>query len=299
MTREYQTQELDRVFEAVVKANDKMISSLNKGLSSDYARLQKQLKEILSDAHQSYEVAGKLNWVELQRYKRIQALEDKINKAIKEGYKPIRSKILKEERMILENGYNNNLRALNTIPNVALTQSLTGAQIDAILAKPWSGLTLAERISLRVSDLGVKINGNIKSGVMGEGATYKENIDQLTKTITKEYMNTQKMVENTSYQYLSDVQQTVFEQAKDDGYEIIKTWVSAGDLSVRSAHEALDGQTVRGDEMFEIPKYVVPKGEEDWSGYKADGPGLFSEPALSYNCRCWLVAGVRQKETED
>jgi hypothetical protein len=124
---------------------------------------------------------------------------------------------------------------------------------------------------------------------MGDGVGYKESMDGIKEIVTKEYAKTGKMVEDTSYQYLSDMQQETFKQAQDDGLEIIKVWVSAGDDRVRDAHALLDGQTVRGDEMFEIPS-----GE--WAGYKADGPGLFGEPALDYNCRCWLVAGTRERE---
>jgi uncharacterized protein with gpF-like domain len=55
---------------------------------------------------------------------------------------------------------------------------------------------------------------------------------------------------------------------------------------VREAHALLDGQTVRGDENFKIPS-----GE--WKGYEADGPEGFGEPALDYNCRCYIVADVK------
>jgi hypothetical protein len=287
----YATEKLDKAFENVVKMNDRAVAALNKGMGSEYARLLKELKSILASAHEQYAVEGKLTWSELQRYKRITILEDKINTAIKEGYKPIRTRILREERDILEGGYNNNIRALNLIPNVALKQTLTGAQIDAILAKPWSGLTISERIALRVSDLGVRINGNLKASVMGEGATYSENMSSLKDIITKDYAKTGKMVEDTSYQYLSDMQQETFKQASDDGFDIYKVWITAGDDRVRDAHQLLDGQMVRGDEMFEIPS-----GE--YAGEKADGPGLFSDPALSYGCRCFLTATVQPTKEE-
>jgi hypothetical protein len=288
----YATAELDKAFENVVAANEKAVAALNKGMGVEYSRLLKELKSILASAHEQYAVEGKLTWSELQRYKRITILETRINTAIKEGYKPIRTRILREERDILEGGYNNNIKALNLIPNVALKQTLTGKQIDAILAKPWSGLSLNDRIALRVSDLGVRINGNLKASVMGEGVGYKESMDGINKIVTRNFAETGKMIENTSYQYLSDIQQTTFQQAKDDGMDIYKTWVSAGDEKVRPAHQLLDGQTVRGDEMFEIPS-----GE--WAGYKADGPGLFGEPALDYFERCWLVASVQPTKEEE
>jgi hypothetical protein len=40
-------------------------------------------------------------------------------------------------------------------------------------------------------------------------------------------------------------------------------------------------------------EFVIPSGE--WKGFKTFGPGEFGEPALDYNCRCFVVGGFRDK----
>jgi len=38
--------------------------------------------------------------------------------------------------------------------------------------------------------------------------------------------------------------------------------------------------------------FVIPSGK--WKGYQTYQPGGFGEDALDRNCRCYVVAGVRE-----
>lgn len=56
-----------------------------------------------------------------------------------------------------------------------------------------------------------------------------------------------------------------------------KQWVTMGDDKVREAHFDLDGIDVPLDGEF-----------VSWNNDRAPAPGLFSNPELNCNCRCWL-----------
>lgn len=96
------------------------------------------------------------------------------------------------------------------------------------------------------------------------------------------------------------VSQTAIDHAIQAGREAgifpTKTWVTCGDDRVRPAHASLDGQTVDANDVFTIG--MDSPDVTEWDGWQARVPGEFGEPALDYNCRCWIVADWRQGEEE-
>lgn len=66
-------------------------------------------------------------------------------------------------------------------------------------------------------------------------------------------------------------------QPPQPGQRLLKTWATMEDDKVRDAHQYLDGITVPADAEF----YT-------YDGRHAYGPGLFGDPELDINCRCWL-----------
>ncbi len=290
---EVQTKTLQRAFESVVKQNERTVQSMQKGLAGDYAKMLRQLKEILGDAHSSFAQHGKLSYQELVRYDRIKKLEERVSQSIKDGYAPIKKRVISDQKRIIEDTYKGTAEAVVSAASLSIkTPQLTGDQINAILAKPWSGVTMQERMALRVTDLGVRLNGALKRGVMGEGITYSESMKTLKELVTKDYAKTKRVIEDAAHQYQSDTTNTALNDMAEKDLEIISTWVTAGDDNVRSAHRLLDGQTILAGEMFEIPS-----GE--FAGYKSAGPSLFGVMELDAGCRCYQIAGVRMKGEEE
>ena len=70
-------------------------------------------------------------------------------------------------------------------------------------------------------------------------------------------------------------------EAKNHGADIVKQWDSNLDNLTRSSHVKLDRQIREIDEDF------------DGDGGKAQGPGLFGNPAEDCNCRCALLTRAR------
>lgn len=79
------------------------------------------------------------------------------------------------------------------------------------------------------------------------------------------------------------------QQAEAQGVAVRKQWLSARDGTVRPAHAALDGQTVRLSAAF-----VVPAGVEH-AGAHGQHPGDFSDPSMTCNCRCTVLPVVDEE----
>ena len=287
---EVQTKVLQKAFQDVVTANEKAVIAMQKGIGSDYARMLKQLKEILSSAHSKYAVAGKLNWQELQRYNRIKTLEKNINEVIQDNYAPIKKRVIQDNKNIIENTYQGSVNIISAAAQVKLP-TLKGYQINAILSKPISGWTLQERMALRVTDLGFRLNGSIKSGLQGDGITYKDQMKELDTLITKDYQKTGKLIEDMAHQHQSQAEQEAFDAAGEEGLQLFKEWVSAGDNRVRDSHVAMDGQQVDVADMFTFV-------EGDNKGAKTDMPGTSGIAGEDINCRCWMVVGIKIRDKE-
>lgn len=280
---------LQDAFEKVVTTNERTIRAMKKGLAPEYARLLTQLKTIVADANQKYSSAGKLNYQELQRYKRLGGLEKEINAAIKDNYGRISERVIKDQSRIISNTYKIATSAIAEVSGAPLDPNIASNMVGNILSKPWTGVSLPERMFLRQQYLGVQIRGQIVRDTLGEGSTYQEMSNNLKKVILKDYSSLGSESESMAHQFQSDTEQEVLNAAGEENIQLTKTWVTMSDDRVRDAHEALDGQTVDVQDMFE-----VPSGE--YQGFKADGPGLFGIDALDRNCRCYMVTDVKLKE---
>ena len=140
---------------------------------------------------------------------------------------------------------------------LAQSKKPSGEEIQKILDKPWSEVTIEERKTLCTNDLGVHFSG-------GHGISKGE--------------------------YLNKFPQKVDREVPEEMIEITKTWVIPPEGCPIPAHKLLDGQMILANEDFSIPN-----GE--WAGYSAPSPSLFGIPELDENCTCFMVAGIFEKGT--
>jgi hypothetical protein len=279
---------LEEQYKAIVKANEKLANAAKNGMAEDYAKLLRQMKTILSDAYEQYSVDGKLTYDQLAKYKRIEKLRGQVDEAINTNTKPVFRKMTNTLQETAQQTFTSSLGAIAEVANANIGRELSAEEIQDILSKPWEGITLKERIGLRRTDLGVKVNARIMQAGQRED-TYKDLMGDLRSTVTKDYAHNSRLMEDMQHSVQSDVSQMAVTEAQDNGIEVTKTWVTAGDNRVRDDHAALDGQTVGAEEMF-----TIPSGPN--KGMEADAPGLFGIPEEDINCRCFVVAGVRKRE---
>ena len=279
---------LDRQYKAIVKANDAIVAAQKKKMAGDYARLLKNLKYAVASAYESYATDGHLSYEQMQRYDRIKKLNAELDSITKAGTKPAYGRIKNGLERVVDNTFTASLAAIGEVANSNIGRELTSAEIQEILNKPWSGVTLDERIGLRRTDLGNRVRQDVMQGIV-RAEPYEDMVDRLNQTTIKDYARAVRMNEDMGHQVQNDTITRSVVEADENGVEVTKTWVSAGDSKVRDSHAALDGQTVGAQE-----KFTIPSGPN--KGLEADAPGLFGIPEEDYNCRCWVVAGVRRKK---
>jgi hypothetical protein len=277
---------LTNQFKAIVDANGKIIDAVKTGMAADYARLLKNLKFVVSNAHESYATAGSLNYVEMQRYNRIKSYQAKLDKVVAAETKPIYLKISQGMKDVTQNTYSESISVIGGVAGIDLGSPLSADEIQSILNKPWTGVTLQQRLGLRRTDIGSRIKSRAVQGLI-RNENYADTAKGLREVVLKDYAWNGNMAESMGHQYQSDATQEAFDTATDAGIVVTKTWVTAGDDKVRDDHAALDGQTVNADEMF-----TIPSGPNQ--GMQADGPGLFGIPEEDINCRCWIVGGIEE-----
>lgn len=146
--------------------------------------------------------------------------------------------------------------------------------ITKILNKPWSEVTIEDRQKLCTSDLEMRVSAEVKRKLL----QYEPCVD------ISEDMNT--------HHVSQEAIRACLESGKEKGLYPTLTWVIPPECCPIESHKLLDGQTIDVDE-----KFVVPSGE--WKGYEAQVPGEFGEPALDYNCRCWVVGDMRVRNKTD
>ena len=79
-----------------------------------------------------------------------------------------------------------------------------------------------------------------------------------------------------------------YKDAENMGIELEKQWMATLDMRTRVSHRQLDGQSVGIDEKFKV------------DGEEIDYPGdPEAEGYLVYNCRCTLVANIKNIEYKD
>lgn len=283
--------DLQKQYENIVKYSERMFKALDRQNRQDYARALKQVKAAIADVYAKYGVNGKLTYSDMQKYNRIVKLDQMLSTSINDNIKLV----AKRTRNILSDtalgSYDKSNMIILHQTGVEISKRLTAEQITALLQKPISGLTLDERMSLRVTDLKMRLSAEVKRKLLQE-APIEDTWKGVKTTMEKVYVKDRTMLADDTHRVSQDAIRSSLESGKAKGLYPTLSWISAGDNDVREAHRLLDGQTIDVDQ-----KFTIPSGE--WKGYQAQVPGEFGEPALDYNCRCWVVGDARQlKEGE-
>lgn len=278
-------------YERIVRDSERLFKSLDKASQKEYALMLKELRQEVADVYVRYSKSdGTLTLAEMQKYNRIKSLRNVIEDIVQNRTNNVKARmtaVLKED---IRQSYAASMATIGGVAGVALPEKISGEVITAILKKPVEGWTVSERMALRTQDLVVRLQGTITNGFV-RGDKVQDAAKAIKGTVEKDFIKFRSFAGDINHKVSQGaVKESMIDAEKEADIEVVKVWVTAGDGNVREAHRLLDGQAVRGDEDF-----VIPSGE--WKGYRADAPEGFGEPALDYNCRCYVVADVRARES--
>lgn len=275
-------------FMKIQKDIDEIVEAVKSGVITNYAGMLRDVRSEIADATVKYGKDNTLTYSDMQRFNRLKKLNANVEAIVQDYQKDSFKNVNGAFREIAVVGFEGAALPLADVAGITAPK-ITGKMVQEILNRPYDGITPAERAILRTRDLGVRVRATIANTLTQQGtlADYNKGIKTVME---KDLVKTAGFIENTAHSIGQRGVQTAIGSLKVEGIRVTKTWVTAGDDNVRDAHILLDGQTVEGDELFEIPS-----GE--WAGYTADGPGLFGLPELDFNCRCTIVGGVFRTES--
>ena len=272
-------------YEQIVTDSERLFNSLDKSTQKEYAALLKEVRQEVADTYAKYaDDNGILTYAEMQKYNRLKNLRNAIQDIVNKHMGNVKTQTVSTLKNNIRDSYSSSAQIISNAAGVELAQKISADRITEILQKPVQGWTFSERMSLRTQDLAVRLEGAVINGYVHEG-TLKDSAAAIKDTAEKDFIRFRSFAGDFNHSVSQDGSDDAIVAASDSGITVTKTWVTSGDDKVREAHKLLDGQTVPGDGYF-----VIPSGP--WKGYRADAPGGFGEPALDYNCRCWIVADV-------
>jgi hypothetical protein len=281
-------QDLTRLYENIVQYSERMFKNMDRYNQQDYARALKQVKAVVADAYGKYGARGKLTYAEMQKYERIKKMDALLYDAIDGNVKNVakRARITLKDTTIGSFDKSNAIIALKT--GVEITKPLKADQILAILQKPISGISLNERMALRVTDLKMKVSAEVKRKLL-QGADIQDTWGGIKGQFEKVYVADRRMLADDTHRVSQSAIRESLESGKDKGIFPTMVWISAGDDRVRESHVSMDGQTGDAGEDF-----IFQSGPN--KGQKTPAPGESGFPEEDCNCRCWIVANFRDKK---
>lgn len=211
---------------------------------------------------------------EARRYNRLLNLQ----KAIAEAYATATGKNIASVRIAAASGFAE--AAYRT--EWALDQSLAASirfpviPVEAIRASVYSsesGLNFIKTMKRNAASDLARISATITRGLaLGQG--YAKTAREVKDNFNRGLSDAVRVIRTETHRNMTQGHLAAYDAATDAGVKMEKMWVATMDERTRVSHAILDGQVADADGYFHV------------GGDKAQGPGLFGDPAQDINCRC-------------
>ena len=282
--------QLQSVFEGITTYTAQQMKLLATLTKPNYVDALKDVRAKLGEVYGRYGDSGTLNYAEMMQYNKLGTLLNAVDSGIQDNL-DISDHV---NRILSDTAATSYTRAIDTAP-IDLPK-LSNADITELLGKVrLNTATIEERLSLMQRDTSLRVQTQIKQDLL-RGSPLEDTYRNVGKVFDKVYLRDMKGLDDIHHKVAQNAVQRALKTGQDAGLIPTKTWVTCGDEKVRPAHASLDGQTVDANDLFTVGQ---DSGEStEWDGYQASVPLDFNEPALDYNCRCWIVADWREEDEE-
>lgn len=262
------------------KRLENLSASKERDVARVYAAVLRELRHQLSDVYSKHEVGGKLTWDVMMKHNRLNKLEDEVRKKLMSMNNEIKLLTYNHLKDVYQESYYNTAYLIEKESQAKLAYSTVKPEvIEKSIQNNFTGLTLNERLNKNRNDLIIKMREEITKG-LHEGKTYKQMTDAIKDSLEGDVVKARRIVRTESHRLREESSHQAAKHAHERGVKMVKVWNSVADERVRSSHSSLDGTKVDVDEEFEI------------NGMKAEAPGLFNDPSMDINCRCFTTYEV-------
>jgi len=156
--------------------------------------------------------------------------------------------------------------------------TLSKATIEASISNPYDKIGWGNRSAKNISRLIQQTRDEITQGII-QGKSYAQTSKILSDKLSIGASKSIRIVRTESGRAVSQARKEVFESikenSKDTGIELVREWVPVYDYRTRDSHMAMEGQQADENDQFTLP-----------DGTKTDGPRLSGIAEEDINCRC-------------
>lgn len=274
---------LNKEFELIDNKLDKLIKDAERRILLEYQVVLKELRKELASLYEKYSVDGKLYLTDMNKYKRIDALEKKIEENINALYVKNRSVIYNT----LKDSYLQSATLTTGVISEATGKTLKAVErklnVSKVINEEMAGLNWGKRIGKQRQDIIFAVEKSVRQGLK-EGQTYRTMAEGIKKELGKDAPRTTTIARTESGRVISTGQKEALDESKRQGVKMLKTWNTVEDERVRAFsngdsadHKKMNGVTITYEEDFELP-----------TGSTGFGPRLTGNASDDINCRCFI-----------
>ena len=277
-------QSLERV---VGRALDRSLRVLEREIISIYTSVRDEVQAVLAEVYRKYSIDGVLTRAQMSKYNRLANLEKQLNTIVGHGTQKTRATIERLTRQQYNEAFFRHGWAVDQHLGVSLKWGLLRTQdIAAAVENP---LRLIAEDRLRT--LGrEKIRRVVAQGLV-RGDSYAQMSREIQNAILakgKESLRYNALrvarTEGGRAQTLGTL--AAYDEAERQGVEMERVWVATLDDRTRDTHQDMDGVVEGDDGLFPTPVGRVA------------GPRLSGVPEFDINCRCTIIAQVKDLPIE-
>lgn len=251
-------------------------------LAKRYASLLLSIQSVLGEFYRRYETDGRLTYVEVIKYDRLQRLNKEIIELINNEDKSVRREIFNHLKSQYQETFYRVAHVIETIAKAKLNYSAVRREVlDEAINIDFTGLTLNERLERRRQELIYNIREAIVRG-LHRGKTYRQMANDIKDELDGDLVKAQRIVRTEAHRVRELAGLKSVQHAAEQGIIMTKTWNTVEDERVRMRHSKLNGITLPHDGLFRI------------DGHEAPAPGQFGAPEMDINCRCFLTYEIQE-----
>lgn len=268
--------------EQIERLLERQTDQKERDLAKRYASLLLAIQSVLGEFYRRYETDGKLTYVEVIKYDRLQRLNKEIVELINDEDKALHREIVSHLEDQYQESFYRVAHAIETIAQAKLNYSAVRREVlDEAVNIDFTGLTLNERLEKRRQELIYNMREAIVRG-LHQGKTYRQMANDIKNELEGDLSKAQRIVRTEAHRVRELAGLKSVQHAAEQGIIMTKTWNTVEDERVRVRHSKLNGVTLPHDGMFKI------------DGYEAPAPGQFGAPEMDINCRCFLTYEIQE-----
>jgi len=259
---------------------DNQIEKLELTVESELIKhYQKALIEIKSDISALYEKYGDdVTYQEMVTYNRLTNLEIQIAKIIKSLNGRLIGTTEKGLNDIYSESFKLSTAGMQQAGAAVSFGQLRASDIEAVIVNSLDRIKWQDRLKEQSEILLRQIKEELATGLI-QGKGYAKIARTMNERSGIGAYKSLRIMRTEGHRAQSAGRLLAYDEAKKQGLQIKKKWLSTKDSRTRDSHKAMDGQIENEEGLFVFP-----------SGLTTAGPGLSGIAEEDIHCRCTIIA---------